>query len=88
MPRPVEGTPAACRLQAPGAAQPRATPGCASIDTDRAGCVEDATDESCLRVPLTALVGWLVYMEAIDLLTAAGAFLILLGNLLNMKKTN
>lgn len=40
-----------------------------------------------LRVPLTALVGWLVYAEAIDLLTATGALLILLGNLLNMKKT-
>ena len=40
-----------------------------------------------LRVPLTALVGWLVYTEAIDLFTASGALLILLGNLLNMKKT-
>ena len=40
-----------------------------------------------LRVPLTALVGWLVYTEAIDLLTATGAVLILLGNLMNMKKT-
>lgn len=39
-----------------------------------------------LRVPLTALVGWLVYAEAIDLYTATGAALILLGNLLNMKR--
>ncbi len=39
-----------------------------------------------LRVPLTALVGWLVYAEAIDIFTATGAVLILLGNLLNMKK--
>lgn len=39
-----------------------------------------------LRVPLTALVGWLVYSEAIDIYTAAGASLILLGNLLNLKK--
>ena len=38
-----------------------------------------------LRVPLSALVGWLVYTERIDLLTAAGAALILLGNLLNLK---
>ncbi|MEP1205763.1 MAG: DMT family transporter [Rhizobiaceae bacterium] len=40
-----------------------------------------------LRVPLTALVGWLVYAEAIDIFTATGAVLILLGNLLNMKKS-
>ena len=39
-----------------------------------------------LRVPLTALVGWLVYSEAIDVYTAAGAALILTGNLLNLKK--
>jgi drug/metabolite transporter (DMT)-like permease len=38
-----------------------------------------------LRVPLAALTGWLVYMERIDLLTAAGAALILSGNLLNLK---
>jgi drug/metabolite transporter (DMT)-like permease len=38
-----------------------------------------------LRVPLSALVGWLVYTENIDLLTAAGATLILAGNLLNLK---
>jgi drug/metabolite transporter (DMT)-like permease len=38
-----------------------------------------------LRVPLAALTGWLVYAERIDLLTAAGAALILGGNLLNLK---
>ena len=38
-----------------------------------------------LRVPLSALVGWLVYTEAIDLLTAVGAALILAGNMLNLK---
>jgi drug/metabolite transporter (DMT)-like permease len=38
-----------------------------------------------LRVPLSALVGWLVYTENIDLLTAVGAGLILAGNMLNLK---
>jgi drug/metabolite transporter (DMT)-like permease len=38
-----------------------------------------------LRVPLSALVGWLVYAERIDYLTAVGAMLILCGNLLNLK---
>lgn len=38
-----------------------------------------------LRVPLSAVVGWLVYAEHIDLMTAAGAALILTGNLLNLK---
>ena len=38
-----------------------------------------------LRVPLAALTGWLIYSERIDLLTAAGAALILGGNLLNLK---
>ena len=38
-----------------------------------------------LRVPLAALTGWLIYMERIDLLSAAGAVLILSGNLLNLK---
>ena len=38
-----------------------------------------------LRVPLSALVGWLVYVERIDYLTAVGAMLILVGNLLNLK---
>jgi drug/metabolite transporter (DMT)-like permease len=38
-----------------------------------------------LRVPLTALIAWLVYSEKIDAYVAAGATLILLGNLLNLK---
>jgi drug/metabolite transporter (DMT)-like permease len=38
-----------------------------------------------LRVPLTAIVGWLLYAEQIDLLTALGAALILCGNLLNLR---
>ncbi len=38
-----------------------------------------------LRVPLTALAGWLVYSERVDLFTALGAALILTGNLLNLK---
>ena len=41
-----------------------------------------------LRVPLTALIGWLVYAEAIDVFTATGAVLILMGNLLNLKEAN
>ena len=36
-----------------------------------------------LRVPLTALAGWLIYAERMDLLTVLGAALILSGNLLN-----
>ncbi len=40
-----------------------------------------------LRVPLTALAGWAVYSEVIDIYTATGAALILVGNLLNLKKT-
>jgi drug/metabolite transporter (DMT)-like permease len=39
-----------------------------------------------LRVPLSALLGWLVYSEAIDLATAAGAALILAANTLNLFK--
>lgn len=38
-----------------------------------------------LRVPLSAVVGWLVYTERLDFYTAAGAALILAGNLLNLK---
>jgi drug/metabolite transporter (DMT)-like permease len=38
-----------------------------------------------LRVPLTAIAGWLLYNEQIDLLTALGAALILCGNLLNLR---
>jgi drug/metabolite transporter (DMT)-like permease len=37
-----------------------------------------------LRVPLTALVGWLVYSEQVDLLTGLGVLLILVGNALNL----
>ena len=40
-----------------------------------------------LRVPLTALAGWMIYNEAIDVYTATGALLILAGNLLNLKQT-
>ena len=39
-----------------------------------------------LRVPLTALAGWLVYAEGIDAITLLGAGLILAGNLLNLKR--
>ncbi|NLD53607.1 MAG: DMT family transporter [Burkholderiaceae bacterium] len=38
-----------------------------------------------LRVPLSAVVGWLVYTETIDVVTALGAAMILAGNLLNLK---
>lgn len=38
-----------------------------------------------LRVPLTAVAGWLIYKEQIDTLTALGAILILSGNLLNLR---
>ena len=37
-----------------------------------------------LRVPLTALVGWLVYAERLDVFTGLGVGLILAGNLLNL----
>ena len=37
-----------------------------------------------LRVPLSALAGWLVYAEAVDLWTVLGAALILGGNALNL----
>lgn len=37
-----------------------------------------------LRVPLTALVGWLVYSERLDLFTGLGVSLILAGKLLNL----
>ena len=37
-----------------------------------------------LRVPLSALAGWLVYAEMVDLFTVLGAGLILAGNLLNL----
>lgn len=41
-----------------------------------------------LRVPLTAIAGWLIYNEQIDLFTALGAALILSGNLLNLRPTS
>jgi drug/metabolite transporter (DMT)-like permease len=40
-----------------------------------------------LRVPMTALAGWLFYAEIIDIYTLIGALLIIGGNLLNLKKT-
>jgi len=39
-----------------------------------------------LRVPLTALAGWLLYAERLDLFTVAGTALILGGNLLNLRR--
>ena len=39
-----------------------------------------------LRVPLSALIGWLLYHEQIDAFTAGGALLILTGNLLNLQR--
>ena len=39
-----------------------------------------------LRVPLSALLGWLLYHEQIDIFTAGGAVLILAGNLLNLQR--
>jgi drug/metabolite transporter (DMT)-like permease len=38
-----------------------------------------------LRVPLSALIGYLLYAEQVDVYTAGGAALILAGNLLNLK---
>lgn len=39
-----------------------------------------------LRVPLTALAGWVFYRETIDRWTVAGAVFILFANLLNLKR--
>lgn len=39
-----------------------------------------------LRVPATAILGWAVYSEQIDMFTAVGAILILTGNLLNLQR--
>lgn len=39
-----------------------------------------------LRVPFSALIGWLLYSERIDIYVAVGAALILLGNTLNLKR--
>jgi len=41
-----------------------------------------------LRVPLTAVAGWLIYAERLDVWTILGAVLILVGNLLNLKGAN
>ena len=41
-----------------------------------------------LRVPLTAVAGWLIYAEAIDTFTVLGAGLILAGNLLNLRSAS
>ncbi|TKW78489.1 MAG: DMT family transporter [Bradyrhizobium icense] len=38
-----------------------------------------------LRVPLTALMGWLLYSERLDAFTVVGAALILTGNLVNLR---
>jgi drug/metabolite transporter (DMT)-like permease len=38
-----------------------------------------------LRVPLTAIAGWLIYSERLDIYTVLGAALILTGNLLNLR---
>jgi len=40
-----------------------------------------------LRVPLTAVAGWLIYSERLDIYTVLGATLILTGNLLNLRAT-
>ncbi|HSW03183.1 DMT family transporter [Aquabacterium sp.] len=39
-----------------------------------------------LRVPMTALAGWLIYAERIDAFTVLGTLLILSGNLLNLRR--
>jgi drug/metabolite transporter (DMT)-like permease len=41
-----------------------------------------------LRVPLTALMGWLLYSERLDAFTVLGAALILAGNFLNLRPGN
>jgi drug/metabolite transporter (DMT)-like permease len=38
------------------------------------------------RVPLMALIGWLIYAEQVDMFTATGAAIILAGNLLNIQR--
>jgi drug/metabolite transporter (DMT)-like permease len=39
-----------------------------------------------LRLPFTAMVGWLIYSENVDAFTIGGAALILLGNLVNLRR--
>src|SRR5689334_6537664 len=41
-----------------------------------------------LRVPLTALAGWLLYSERLDAFTVLGAALILTGNLVNLRASS
>jgi drug/metabolite transporter (DMT)-like permease len=41
-----------------------------------------------LRVPLTAIAGWLIYSERLDTFTLLGAALILTGNLLNLRASD
>lgn len=41
-----------------------------------------------LRVPLSAMLGYLLYAEAVDGWTAAGAALIVIGNLFNLRRPN
>lgn len=41
-----------------------------------------------LRVPLSALLGWLLYQEVLDVWTVAGAVLILFGNTLNLRNAS
>jgi len=40
-----------------------------------------------LRVPLTALAGWLVYSEGVDIFTVLGVGLILAGNVVNLLRS-
>ena len=56
---------------------------------ERPGAAQRIVDyaHDFLRVPLAALVGWLVYAERVDIFTMLGAALILAGNLLNLKGT-
>lgn len=39
-----------------------------------------------LRLPISAVIGYLLYAETIDIYTAAGALLILFGNLFNLRR--
>ncbi|MCB1447453.1 MAG: DMT family transporter [Rhizobiaceae bacterium] len=41
-----------------------------------------------LRVPLSALLGYVLYAEAVDNVTALGAGLIVIGNLFNLRRPN
>ena len=39
-----------------------------------------------IRVPLTALAGWLIYGERVDMLAVAGTALILGANVMNLRR--